>query len=87
MATNHYMFTGFKKNKRNKTSKALFLTTTLSDEIIKKAMAKCKYVYDTCVFVDTFVSNDKELCEWRQRADMVVCLGLFEELDIIRAVG
>lgn len=86
--TNHFVFNGFKKNKRNKRYKTLFITTKLSKEDIIEMFRICKYHYDSVVDVDSFVGDDvHELNIWRSKADIDEDLTLFDELYIIAAIG
>lgn len=80
---NHYSVTGFKKNKRNKKTHTLFITTTLSITEIRKAMQKCKYVWNTIVDIDSFTDNPYS---WRNYDDIDVPLTLFDELNILTAI-
>ena len=85
---NHFIFNGFKKNKRNKKTNTLFLTTSLSKEDIINAMEICRYHYDTIVDVDSFVGDDvKELKKWKKNCDIIENLDLFQELRIIKAIN
>lgn len=84
MDNRHYSVTGFKRNKRNKTTKTLFITTTLTIEEIRKAMTKCRYVWNSIVDVDSF--TDKPYT-WRHYDDVDVPLTLFDELIILKAIS
>ena len=81
---NHYSVTGFKKNKRNKKTHTLFLTTTLSTSDICKAMHKYKYVWNSIVDIDSF--TDKPYT-WKNRDDIEVNLTLFDEIYLVKLIN
>lgn len=81
---NHYSVTGFKKNKRNKKTQTLFLTTTLSISDISKAMHKYKYVWNSIVDIDSF--TDKPYT-WKNPDDIEVNLTLFDEIYLVKLIS
>ena len=84
MTIRHYSITGFKRNKRNKKTHTLFLTTTLSTHEICAAMLKCKYVWNTIVDIDSFTDKPNS---WKHYDDIEVNLTLFDELVILKAIA
>ena len=85
---NHFVINGFKRNKRNKKTHTVFLTTTLDINQITAAMKVCKYAYDSIVNADSFIaSGTSTLNDWRRDADIDQHLTLFDELRIIKAIG
>ena len=79
----HYYVWGFKKSKRNKTEKSLFIETTLPMDYIVKAMAKCRYTYKSIIDLD---ASGKDVKEWKRKAEMVEQLDLFQEMRIIHSI-
>jgi hypothetical protein len=80
----HYFVKGFKKSKRNKYEKTVFIDTTLSVADIEKAFKKCKYVYKEIIDLDK-TEDERHLKRFERMADIVEHLSLFEELRIIFA--
>lgn len=81
----HYFVKGFKKSKRNKYEKTVFISTTLSVADIEKAMKKCRYVFKEIIDLDKTEKDERHIKRYERSADIVNHLTLFEELEIIYA--
>ena len=74
---NHYSVTGFKKNRRNKKTQTLFLTTTLS-------IHKYRYIWNSVVDIDSF--TDKPYT-WKNPDDIEVNLTLFDDIYLVKLIN